>query len=87
MRTFFNFVALLLPLLVLSTPLRLEESGAQLHELGAQDAFAQQKTAPHARRGVDVEHRSLQQIYEAALKEKGTLQVAWGGDGELPQRH
>ncbi|KAF8176271.1 hypothetical protein BJ912DRAFT_700494 [Pholiota molesta] len=80
MRTFFNFVALLLPLLVLSTPLRFEESGAQLHELGAQDAFARQKTAPHARRGVDVEHRSLQQIYEAALKEKGTLQVAWGGD-------
>lgn len=30
---------------------------------------------------VDVESRSLDEIYAAAKREDGTLQVFWGGDG------
>lgn len=32
---------------------------------------------------VDVESRSLDEIYAAAKKENGTLQVFWGGDGTI----
>ena len=32
---------------------------------------------------VDIEHRTLDEIYAAALKESRNLTVAWGGDREL----
>jgi len=34
-------------------------------------------------RQVDIEHRTLDEIYKAALKESGILTVAWGGDRKL----
>lgn len=30
----------------------------------------------------DVDTRNISEIYAAALQEKGTLQIAYGGDGE-----
>lgn len=33
---------------------------------------------------VNVDSRSLDDIYIAAQQESGPLQVAWGGDGEIP---
>lgn len=34
----------------------------------------------------NIETRTLDEIYKAALQESGTLRVAWGGDSE-PPRH
>jgi hypothetical protein len=31
---------------------------------------------------IGIESRSLDAIYQAALKEKGTLKISWGGDGK-----
>ena len=31
---------------------------------------------------IGIESRSLDGIYQAALKEKGTLRISWGGDGK-----
>lgn len=41
------------------------------------------KAAPrtHKSGSVDVEHRTIDEIYKAAMKEQGTLRVSWGGDG------
>jgi len=37
---------------------------------------------------VNIESRTLDEIYEAALQESGTLRVAWGGDSmSLPVSH
>lgn len=32
---------------------------------------------------VEIEHRTLDEIYQAALKESRTLAVAWGGDSKF----
>ena len=32
-------------------------------------------------KSVGVEKRSVDEIYKAAMKERGTLRVSWGGDG------
>jgi hypothetical protein len=39
-------------------------------------------TDNNADRPVQIEHRTLDEIYEAALKESRTLTVAWGGDSK-----
>lgn len=31
---------------------------------------------------IDIESRSLDAIYQAALKETGTLKISWGGDSK-----
>ncbi|KAF9480265.1 periplasmic binding protein-like II [Pholiota conissans] len=66
----------LLPSLVLATPLVSER--AQPRELESQSTFEKSDIVPHT--FVDVETRSLDEIYEAAKKENGTLRVGWGGD-------
>ena len=40
-------------------------------------------TISDTRNDVEIEHRTLDEIYEAALKESGTLTVAWGGDSKF----
>lgn len=41
------------------------------------------KGAPQAHNSgsVEIEHRSMDELYKAAMKETGTLTVSWGGDG------
>jgi len=37
-----------------------------------------------AKNAVEIEHRTLDELYQAALKESRTLTVAWGGDSKNP---
>ncbi|KJA17847.1 hypothetical protein HYPSUDRAFT_218565 [Hypholoma sublateritium FD-334 SS-4] len=72
-------------LLQVSALLMLSSLVAAAPRRGPRDLDAPQaalKAAPqtHNSGSVEVEHRSMDELYKAAMKENGTLRVSWGGD-------